>query len=48
MADDPNGRANIPVKIETRDEMQKRKIAAEHKAGRPITWDDYLLEETKK
>jgi len=37
---------NIPVKKGTKKELSKRKIDAEQKNGKSITWDTFLLEAT--
>lgn len=38
---------NIPVKKGTKKELSKRKINAEHKNSKSITWDIFLLEATE-
>lgn len=37
----------ITMKEETQKELIKRKIAKEHYLEHSITWDEFLLEETK-
>jgi hypothetical protein len=34
---------NIPLRAETKKELIKLKIATEHKNGKTLTWDEYLL-----
>ena len=40
-------RANIPVLIETRDELLKNKLQLQAKLGKRITWDEFLLKYMK-
>lgn len=42
-----NGITQISVRKETKKELDRRKISKEHKEGKTITWDDYLIERTK-
>ena len=40
-------RANIPVLIETRNELLKKKLKLQAKIGKRITWDEFLLKYMK-
>jgi hypothetical protein len=43
-----NGYVRIPVTNEVFDILSQKKRKAAVKAGKDITWDEFLLEETKK
>ncbi len=41
------GWKEIPVTEEAKEILTKRKMEKQAKNGKPITWDDFLLEATK-